>query len=181
MSDFLRYRVEGGTYFLTLVTHDRRGFLTDPVARKLLRESIKSVRHERPFEIPAVVLLPDHLHCLMELPREDSDYSTRIRLIKSRFTKTWLAEGEREGIRRESLKSKGERAVWQRRFYEHTVRGEDDLNRCADYIHWNPVKHGLVRRVREYPWPSFHRFVKAGHYEIDWGGEDPTPGFEHPE
>jgi putative transposase len=181
MSRFLRYRVEGGTYFFTVVTHDRRPFLTTEIARTGLRSAIKSVQAERAFALVAIVLLPDHLHCVLELPRGDCDYSTRWRLIKSRFTKYWLERDGTEGLRRASLRSKGERAVWQRRFYEHTVRDEDDLERCVDYIHWNPVKHEFVSRVRDYPWSSFHRFVSAKHYEIDWGGENPTPDFEFPE
>ncbi|MCA9049433.1 MAG: transposase [Planctomycetaceae bacterium] len=181
MRRYLRYRVEGGTYFFTLVTHERRPFLTTTIARRCLRASFLSVQRNRAFGIPAIVLLPDHLHCLLQLPRGDSDYSTRLRRIKSEFTKSWLAEGGDEGIRRASLRKKNERAVWQRRFYEHTVRDDEDLNRCADYIHWNPVKHRLVQRVRDYRWSSFHRFVTAGHYDIDWGATNPAPGFELPE
>jgi len=181
MRRYLRYRIEGGTYFFTVVTHERRRFLTESNARQHLRESIKSVQEERPFSILAIVLLPDHWHCLLELPPGDSDYSTRLRLIKSRFTKHWLANGGTEGTQRRSLRRKSERAIWQRRFYEHTVRDEDDLNRCAEYIHWNPKKHGLVERVADYPWSSFHRFVNAGQYDVNWGGENPVPDLELPE
>jgi putative transposase len=181
MRTYLRYRVAGGTYFFTLVTHQRRSLLTSPLARTSLREAIRNIRSERPFQMIAIVLLPDHLHCVWELPPGDSDYSTRWRRIKSLFTSAWIAGGGREGARGTSHAKKHERAVWQRRFYEHLIRDEEDLNRCADYIHWNPVKHGVVSRIRDYPWSSFHRFVDAGHYDIGWGGTNPVQDFEHPD
>lgn len=181
MRSYLRYNVAGGTYFFTLVTYDRRGFLTSPLARACLRNAFQSVRETRTFQIVAIVLLPDHLHCVWELPSGDSDYSTRWRRIKSLFTKCWLAGGRAEGERDDSRNKKAERAICQRRFYEHMVRDEEDLERCVDYIHWNPVKHGLVSRVRDYSWSSFHRFVKLGHYDLGWGGENPVVEFEHPE
>ena len=181
MRTYRRYRVAGGTYFFTLVTHQRRRFLTSPRARTYLRNAIRTIRSERPFQIVAVVLLPDHLHCVWELPPGDDDYSTRWRRIKSLFTSAWIAAGGREGRRSGSRAAKGEQAVWQRRFYEHTVRDEEDLERCVDYIHWNPVKHDLVSRVRDYRWSSFHRFVQLGHYDIEWGGVNPVTDFDHPD
>ncbi len=186
MRTYLRYRVAGGTYFFTLVTHERRSFLTSPLARTCLRDAIRNVRSERPIKMVAIVLLPDHLHCIWELPSGDSDYSTRWRRIKSLFTSAWIAGGGSEGMGSTSRTKKRERSVWQRRFYEHLIRDEKDLHRCADYIHGNPVKHGLVPRVRDYPWSSFHRFVELGHYDIDWGdmdwgGTNPVEEFEHPE
>jgi putative transposase len=181
MRTYLRYRVAGGTYFFTLVTHQRRPFLTSLLARTSLRDAIRNIRSERPFQMVAIVLLPDHLHCIWELPPGDSDYSTRWRRIKSLFTSAWIAGGGPEGTGSTSRTKKRERAVWQRRFYEHMIRDEEDLTRCADYIHWNPVKHGLVPRVRDYQWSSFHRFVDAGHYDIDWGGTNPVQDFEHPD
>lgn len=181
MRRYLRYRVDGGTYYFTVVTHQRRPFLTDPLAIHCLRNAFRSIKQERPFEIIAIVVLPDHFHCVIELPSGDSDYSTRMRLIKSEFTQSWLANGGTEGRISESRRKKGERAIWHRRFFEHTVRDEEDLERCVDYIHWNPKKHKLVNRVRDWEWSSFHRYVEAGHYDLDWGGTDPVDGFEYPE
>lgn len=142
---------------------------------------MKQVQADHPFDVVAIVLLPDHLHCVWELPRGDHDYATRWRRIKSLFTEGWLDNSGDEGRRRKKLVKKGERAVWQRRFYEHLVRDEQDLNRCVDYIHWNPVKHQLETRVRDYPWSSFHRYVGARHYNIDWGGVNPIIDLEHSE
>lgn len=181
MSDYRRYFVTGGTYFFTVVTHERRPLFADEYARRILRESIQTIRSRRPFELVAICLLPDHLHTVWSLPAGDSDYSPRWRRIKEEFTRGWLSSGGTEGQRSESRQSKQERGVWQRRFWEHTVRDEDDLKRCVDYIHWNPRKHSLVDRVRDWRWSSFSRFVAEGEYEIDWGGEDPCKGWTVPE
>ncbi|HEY1376065.1 MAG TPA: hypothetical protein VGF55_04695 [Gemmataceae bacterium] len=129
----------------------------------------------------AVVLLPNHLHTIWTLPPDDADYSLRWGLVKERFTRRYLKGGGAEGMISQSRRQHRERAVWQRRFWEHTVRDEDDLKRCADYVHWNPVKHGLVGRVRDYRWSSFHRFARAGEYEPNWGSADPCPGYDDPE
>jgi putative transposase len=118
MADYRRWRVAGGIYFFTVVTHDRRPFLTHPLAR-------------RPFRIDAIVLLPDHVHTIWTLPPGDHDYATRWQLIKRRFPKTYLAVGGTEGSRSASRESKAERGIWQRRYFEHTCR-DDDLKRCAD-------------------------------------------------
>jgi putative transposase len=179
--NYRRWYVAGGTFFFTLVTHGRRKFLTNAASRALLRAAIRKERGKRPFTIVAWVLLPDHLHTVWTLPQEDDQYSRRWQKIKEEFTKTYLAASGHEGIRSRSRRRRRERAVWQRRFWEHTVRDEQDLQRCVDYVHWNPVKHGLAGRVRDWPWSTFHRFVAAGDYDIDWGASDPFPGYEDPE
>ncbi len=181
MSEYRRWFVPGGTYFFTLVTHQRRPFLTSELGRQTLREAIAEVRVDRPLSIIAMVLLPEHIHAVWTLPQGDADYSTRWRRIKGCFTRDYLAAGGEEGVSSTSRAKRKERAVWQRRFWEHACGDEDDLKRCVDYVHWNPVKHGLVRRVRDYPWSSFHRFVHAGEYLIEWGGTDPCPDWNQPE
>ncbi len=120
-----------------------------------MREAIQFVRQDHLFDVAAIVLLPDHLHAVLELPCSDDDYSTRWRLIKSKFSR-----------------------LWQRRFYEHTCRDEDDLKRCIDYIRINPLKHGLVEKVHEWPWSSFHGYVKLGEYRRDWGSANEWYGDE---
>jgi len=178
---YLRNCVPGGTFFFTVVTERRRSFLTDRLARNCLREAIREERAARPFDLFAIVLLPDHLHTVWTLPEDDADFSLRWRRIKERFTRAYLSSGAREAERRESRVRHGQRAVWQPRFWEHTCRDDADLKRCVDYLHWNPVRHGLVSRVIDYPWSSFHRFVHLGEYPEDWGGENPCEGFELPE
>ena len=177
MSKYRRSR-EGGVYFFTLVTHRRARILTTDLARRCLREAIAAVRTELPFEITAFVLLPDHLHAVWTLPHGDADYSTRWQRIKSEFTKAWLEGGGAVQRVSASRKMKGERGVWQRRFFEHTCRDEADLKRCVDYVHVNPLKHGLVERVRDWPWSSFHRYVREGEYTLDWGSANQWYGDE---
>jgi putative transposase len=172
MADYRRWRVEGGTYFFTAVTEQRRRWLCDHLARACLRDAIRVIRKRRPFRIDAIVLLPDHMHTVWTLPTGDYDYSTRWKLIKRRFTRSYLKAGGAEAAASVSRRSKGERSVWQRRFFEHTVRDEADWKRCVDYVHVNPLKHGLVARVIDWPWSSFHRYVRLGEYTPDWGNAD---------
>jgi putative transposase len=110
----------------------------------------------------------------LQRPRGDADYSTRLKRIKEEFTRHWLEAGLPEAPVTESQAANGERGIWQPRFWEPTVEDELDLERCVDYTHWNPRKHNLVARVRDWPWSSFHRFVAAGQYDIDWGGVAPS-------
>ncbi|MFA8020055.1 transposase [Bremerella cremea] len=138
MANYLRSR-HGATYFFTLVTANRRPILTTRLGRRCLREAFSVARHSRPFEVLAIVLLPDHLHTIWELPLGDADYSTRWRHIKSEFTRRWISGGGREAETSNSRQIRGERAVWQRRFYEHTCRSSEDVKRLADYIHVNPL------------------------------------------
>lgn len=178
MAEYRRWRVAGGTYFFTVVTHQRRAFLTEDLARDCLRDAIRTVRLARPFSLDAIVLLPDHLHAIWTLPDGDHDFSTRWRLINRRFTKLYLSAGGDESVCSESRADKKERGLWQRRFFEHVVRDEDDLKRCADYLHVNPLKHGLVDRVADWPWSSFHRYVRLGEYAPTWGNADVWRGDE---
>ena len=164
-----RYRVPGGTYFFTVVTHRRRRFLTGELARRCLREAIDTVRAKRPFEMPAMILLPEHLHAIWELPRGDADYSVRWKRIKEEFTIAWLAGGGTEAPLSASRGKRKERGVWQRRFWEHLIEDEHDFERHFDYIHYNAVRHGEVDCPKHWPCSSFHRWVQRGVYEPDWG------------
>jgi putative transposase len=173
MSDYRRRFVAGGTFFFTVVTYSRRPILTTEQGREYLRSAILAVRKCDPFDLIANVLLPDHWHLVMQLPANDDRYSVRIRKIKREFSRQWILAGLPEATVTESQHKRRERGIWQPRFWEHSVHDEDDLERCIDYIHWNPRKHGLVRRVRDWKWSSFHRFVRLGQYDIGWGGEAP--------
>src|SRR5262245_5704807 len=169
MSSYRRYFVPGGTFFFTVVTHERRRFLTEPLSRRCLREGLETVRAGRPFEIVAIVLLPAHIHTIWTLPGGDADFSVRWKRIKEEFTERYLGAGGEEGCRSNSRRRRQERGVWQRRFWEHTIKDENDLERHFDYIHYNPVKHGLVKCPRDWPYSSFHRWVQLGVYPPDWG------------
>ena len=164
----VRYRrnfVAGGTFFFTVTLADRRSqALTEHISA--LRTAMRQTRHAQPFAIDAIVVLPDHLHIVMTLPEGDADYSNRWRLIKRRFTDAVLQS--RVPVARHR---NGELALWQRRFWEHTIRNSEDFDRHIDYIHFNPIKHGLVSRVHDWPFSSFHRFVRQGLLPEDWAGD----------
>lgn len=174
MSQYRRWFVPGGTFFFTVVSYGRRPILTTEEGRRILRVAIETVRRRSPFEILATVLLSDHWHLVMRLPRADKDYSTRMKRIKEEFTVRWLDEGLPEAIVTPAQLRNRERGIWQPRFWEHTIEDEIDLERCFDYIHWNPRKHGMVSRVQDWPYSSFHRHVLAGQYELEWGGTEPN-------
>ncbi len=181
MGDYRRNYVPGGTYFFTVVTHQRKHILTSALSRRCLREAITRVQKERPFTLFAITLLPEHLHCVWIMPPGDADYSTRWSFIKSVYTKAYLTGGGKEAMPTNEQRNQNSRGVWQPRFWEHTCRDYDDLKRCVDYLHWNPVKHHLVRRVRDYPWSSFQRFVRMREYSPEWGSGDPCPNWDQPE
>ena len=162
---YRRNRVPGGTFFFTLVLANRRStLLTTHI--DVLRESWRAVRHRWPFETVAVVVLPEHLHAVWRLPDGDDDYPGRWRAIKARFTRHL----GRRGVSIPRTKN-GEYRLWQRRYWEHTIRDDVDLQQHVDYIHYNPVKHALARRVADWPYSSFHRYVRLGRLTADWGGE----------
>ncbi|WP_370307979.1 REP-associated tyrosine transposase [Sinimarinibacterium flocculans] len=165
MPRYIRARIPGGTFFLSVALLERRRrLLVEHV--DVLRAAFRKVRRRYPFTIDAIVILPDHFHTVWTLPPGDADFSTRMRLIKSTFSRALPATEHLSAVR----SARGERGVWQRRFWEHAIRDEDDLRLHLDYTHYNPVKHGHVRQVREWPHSSFHRYVEAGMYPPDWGG-----------
>ena len=164
---YRRERTKGGTYFFTVVTDRRRRFLCQPGNVELLRNALRYVTQRRPFKIDASVLLPDHLHCIWTLPQGDDDFSTRWRLVKSYFSRH--CKTQYRGHVSASREKKGEQAIWQRRFWEHAIRDEEDYARHVDYVHYNPVKHGLVKAPGDWEHSSFHRYVRAGVYDEMWG------------
>jgi len=165
MVNYRRNFVPGGTFFFTITLADRRSsVLVDHV--DLLRNALRMARHERPFIIDSIVILPDHLHAIFTLPPGDSDFSGRWRRIKGHFSNA-LIDASMQLKRRPN----GGLVLWQRRLWEHTVRDENDFVRHVDYIHFNPVKHAVVQRVRDWPYSSFHRFVRDGILPEDWAGD----------
>ena len=165
MTNYRRHRIAGGCYFFTVAIHDRRlRLLTDDIEQ--LRVAFRTVKQHHPFGIDAIVVLPDHLHCIWTLPESDDDFSLRWRQIKSAFSQG-IPFGERRSA---SRREKGERGIWQRRYWEHAIRDDDDYQRHVDYIHFNPVKHGYVAQPAEWPHSSFRRFVRLGIYPHDWAG-----------
>jgi len=210
MPKYRRVFVPGGTYFFTVVTAGRQPILTTRPGRKALLYALNKTRRLRPFEIPAFCVLPDHLHCIWQLPEGDADFPGRWSAIKALFTRRYRDLTECGGMRcrpaaadgcggmrcrpaaadgyggircrptgdriqrthpaqSASRKRRGLKPVWQKRFWEHMIRDEDDFRRHVDYVHYNPVKHGLAGRAGGWRWSTFARFVREGIYPADWG------------
>lgn len=169
MPNYRRAHIAGGTYFITQVTYQRYPWLCFKPARTALRAAIETVRQHYPFAIDAFVLLPDHFHCLWTLPAGDSNYSTRLRLIKGYVTKQCRNQFDLPSGISASRQKRGERNFWQRRFWEHLIRDEADFMRHCDYIHYNPVAHGLCQVPQKWQFSSLHRLIAAGVYAADWG------------
>ena len=167
MPNFRRVRVPGGTWLFTVNLLERKQrLLTERMVN--LRLAIARTKRAHPFRVEALVVLPDHLHAVLTLPPGDSNFSTRWRLIKTGFAKS-LPNTERLSSVREA---KGERGIWQRRFWEHYIRDEHDLIQHVRYCYYNPVKHGHVTRMSDWPHSTFHRDVRPGRFEQDFDIED---------
>ncbi len=163
MGDYRRLYVPGGTYFFTVLTYDRQPLFADPSKVGQLRLALRKVKSKRPFVVLAGVVLPNHLHCLWRLPEGDADFSTRWQMIKTEFSRHVPAAIQKDGAK----------MVWQLRFYEHLIRDEEDFRKHLDYIHYSPVKHGLVATPGEWTQSSFKRFVAVNWYTSDWGNVVP--------
>ncbi|SDK37051.1 putative transposase [Pseudomonas delhiensis] len=166
MPNYRRAWIPGGTYFFTVTLRDRH---SDLLVREiaLLRQVVARARRRHPFRIDAWVVLPEHMHCLWTLPPGDSDFATRWKAIKSGFARhitpgEWLSAAQR---------LRGQRGIWQARYWEHLIRDHADYRRHFDYIHVNPLKHGLVTAVKDWPFSTFHRAVAEGIYPTDWAGD----------
>jgi putative transposase len=171
----VRYRrnfVPGGTYFFTVTLADRTSsVLVERISA--LRLAFRVTRQQRPFTIDAIVILPEHLHAIWTLPSGDSDFSGRWKRIKAHFTHRLVADGVPV-----KQHCNGGYALWQPRFWEHTICNDRDFERHVDYIHFNPVKHKLVSRVRDWPHSSFHAYVRRGLIAADWAGDHPENSME---
>ncbi len=165
MPDYRRNRVPGGTYFFTINLRDRS---SDLLITQIdaLRTAVRQVAAKSPFHIDAWVVLPEHMHCVWTLPENDLDYSGRWRAIKMGFSKSLPAVERRSSV----MINRGERGIWQNRFWEHTIRDDRDYAAHMDYTHFNAVKHGLVQNAADWPYSSFRRCIAKGIYPGDWIG-----------
>ena len=169
MPNYRRLFIPGGDYFFTVNLLDRRtSLLTDHI--EALRDAYGYVQSRHAFETIAICIFPEHLHCIWRLPTGDADYSNRWRMLKSRFTKSLPTSIDTRKGRR-----KGERGIWQRRFWEHSIRDEQDLDRHIDYIHWNPVKHGLVETPEDWPFSTYHDWQNEVGRPINTPPQDSNP------
>jgi len=165
MARYRRAHLKGGSFFFTVTLADRSD---DLLVRHidLLRNAYRNAQQQKPFETIAICVLPDHIHALWSLPDGDLDFSSRWSSIKSSFSRHFPSAPTRSA----SKIRKREKGIWQRRYWEHAIRDDRDLEHHIDYIHYNPVKHSLVQQVADWPHSSFHKFVKDGSVSADWGG-----------
>lgn len=162
MVNYRRNMIAGGTYFFTATLLNRRSsLLLEHIS--FLKNSVQEVKSRYPFQLKAYVILPDHCHMIWTLPNGDSDYSTRIKQIKASFSKQIACSGVTINKTRHN-----EYRLWQRRFWEHTIRDDNDLEQHINYIHYNPIKHGYVEHLKDWPYSSFHHFVQTGRLPEDW-------------
>lgn len=168
MPNYRRYRIPGGSYFFTVNLLQRHG--NDLLIKEIdrFRDTILNVKQLRSFHIDAWVVLPDHMHCIWTLPPGDDDYTGRWRAIKAIFSRSLPHTERRSKVRI----ARGERGIWQRRFWEHAIRDNKDYSAHMDYIHYNPVKHGYVKQVVDWPLSTFRHWVDKGVYPIDWCGTE---------
>jgi putative transposase len=174
MPNYHRIHISGGTYFFTLVTNNRIPIFNDNIYCDLLQTIIAETRLHFRFDQIAYCILPDHLHCIWTFLAGNDDYSSCWQAIKARFSIEYRKMGGIEAHISESRIKKRERGIWQRRFWEHTIRDELDLGRHRDYIHYNPIKHGLVTDLAEWRASSFHDYLSQGYYDQDWGLVEPS-------
>jgi putative transposase len=165
---YRRLRIPGGTYIFTLVTFDRFPIFKDDDAVEILKTAVRTVAAVHPFLQLGYVVMPEHLHCIWEMPDDDDDFSTRMSLVKARFTREYAKQFD-TAAPTASRARRRERAVWQRRYWEHYVQDDKELNQCLDYVHLNPVYHGFVGHPIEWKHSSFGDYVRDGVYPASWG------------
>jgi len=165
--NYRRVFAPGASYFFTLTLQNRRSDLLT-CKTKELRVAFQQVMKTHPFIIDGIVVLPEHIHMILTLPLDDTNYSQRISCIKSTFSR----QLEPTELIHSSKQTKRERGIWQRRFWEHLIRDEQDYKRHLDYIHYNPVKHGHVKSPSKWAYSSIHRYIKAGILPANWASTD---------
>ncbi|OQA00553.1 MAG: Transposase IS200 like protein [Planctomycetes bacterium ADurb.Bin401] len=165
MSNYRRANFPGGYYFFTVVTYSRKNLFNQEFARNCLHSAWQQTNYKRPFDAIALCLLPDHLHCVWKLPDGDADFSIRWSSIKALFTREYSKQAGNSIENKSRIKHR-EAMIWQRRFWEHQIRDETDLQNHINYIHYNPVKHNLVTNVSDWPWSTYHKFAKQNKCSI---------------
>ena len=167
MPKYHRLKTSGACYFFTVVSYQRKPILCCDAIRNALHHGVKDTQQQMPFTIDAWVLMPDHMHCILTLPPMDDDYSKRWGLIKSQVSESCPQFTNQDHLTN-SQKKRHESTLWQRRFWEHQIRDQTDFNHHMDYIHYNPVKHGLCQQPNQWMWSTLHRYIKNGVYPPNW-------------
>ncbi len=173
MTDYRRIHMKGKTSFFTVVTYNRMPLFSNRPAVDTLRSSIRKTHQKYPFDLEAICILPDHLHCIWTLPEEDERSGLRWASIKSRFSRLFAQHQQMEKPASESRAKRRESGYWQRRFWEHVIISEEDYIKHFDYIHYNPVKHGLTEKPGEWEWSTFRKYVQTGVYDEEWNPYSP--------
>jgi len=173
MSNYRRAAAKGASYFFTLVSYQRRNIFCDQSIRFALRQAIKRVQNKSPFSIDAWVLLPNHMHCIWTLPEGDNNFSQRWSSIKRRVSIECGQQYKQQQLLTESKVKRRESTLWQRRFWEHQIRNQQDFNNHLDYIHYNPVKHNYCYSPSQWQYSTIHRYIKEGYYPYNWGEQEP--------
>lgn len=167
MPNYRRKFIKGGTWFFTINLLDRKSNLLIEHFDDFIK-ALKSIKQNHPFRLDALTVLPEHFHMIMSLPETEADFSTRIRLIKGQFSRQIPNKDHNKSL---SRTIRGERTIWQRRFWEHQIRNQEDYNRHIEYCYINPVKHGHVSRVKDWQYSTFHRDVQRGLFDDNWAGD----------
>jgi len=153
MANYKRLFLERHSYYLTIVTHRRNPILIDNI--DILRESFRESKKYYKYVIDAIVILPDHIHMIIT-PKNTIDYPKIVRAIKYNFSVG--CDCHRTDIKNEeqsqSRYKRGLTPIWQKRYYEHTLRNEKDYVRCLEYMKNNPIKHGLVENSKDWRYLS---------------------------
>ena len=181
MSHYRRLKVNHQTYFFTQVSYRRRKIFCDDLFRNSLREAVAFTKNKYPFQVDAWVLLPDHMHAIWTLPIDDANFSMRWSLIKRITTVTCGGYYHNDKFLTPSKQRRRESTIWQRRFYEHAIRDDNDFTRHMDYCHYNPVKHGLSESPCKWPYSTFHKLVNNGFYNLNWDVDFDDTGYNYGE
>jgi len=172
---YRRLFVEGHSYFFTIVTYQRNPILIENI--ELLRESFRYAKTKFQFNIDAIVVLPDHFHAILNFDNV-LEYPKILGIVKKEFSKHCNPKYYQHLLQSHSRSVQNYKPIWQKRFYEHTIRDEKDYKTRLDYIHYNPVKHQLVKKAKDWEYSSFDTFVQNGVYDNNWGDFDATINFE---
>lgn len=162
MSNYKRIYLPNHSYFFTVVTANRKPIFAEDENVQLMKAAFRYVQLRKPFKMEAICILPDHLHCIWTM-EDDCNYPMRWQMIKTHFSRRY----------RHQHPELRQFKIWQPRYWEHVIRDEDDWQRHLDYLHYNPVKHGLVEAVTNWHYSSFNKYVTKGYYDVSWGDSEP--------
>jgi len=161
--NYKRVFIPNSYVHLIIVAYDRKDIFIKNI--ELLRNAFIDAKKYFNYEIVAICVLPNHIHVILN-PDNIIEYPKIITSIKYYFSKNYNVGVETPTY---GYINKGEKGIFQRRYFEHTICSQDELNNHINYIHYNPVKHEYVQYVKDWEYSSFHKFVENNLYDINWG------------